>query len=105
MKKIFLLLLATLTVFSFYKPTNAKSDELYYEDLTTLNFSNHDELDFHTIKKLCTYDYCNYIKGESLREALEIFTREYLKTIPDEEVKSILNVKGIRITKIILLNK
>lgn len=105
MKKLFLILLLVMSLLSFSRPARAKSQELYFDDLTTLNFYKlSNELDIYSIKKLCTYDYCDYIRGRSMPEALEIFTKNYLKTIPDEETRSILNVKGIRITKIILLN-
>lgn len=88
-----------------FKPANSEPNELHFNDLTTMNFyRRNDELDFHSIKKLCSYDYCDYLIGDNIKEGLDIFTKNYLKTIEDEETRAILQVKGIRITKIILQN-
>lgn len=105
MKKMISILFIISCLLGFTVPTYAESDELYFENLTTVNFSDkNDELDFNSIKKMCSYDYCDFITGDNIKEALEHFTQNYLRTIEDEEIKSTLLVKGIRITKIILKN-
>lgn len=104
--KRFLMILTILVCFiSFELAPLAESDEdLYFDNLTTLNFKENKDLDYNSIKQLCSYDFCDYISGDNLQEALEHFTLNYLKTIGDEETRSILKIKGIRITKIVLLN-
>ena len=105
MKKTICILTIMMCLLGFSTPTYAESDVLYFEDLTTQNFiKRSDELDFHAIKKICSYDYCEFITGDNMKEALEHFTIGYLKTIPDEEIRATLKVKGIRITKIVLRN-
>ena len=42
--------------------------------------------------------------GESLEEGLDNFTKSYLKTIEDEEVRASLRIKGFRITEVITQN-
>lgn len=75
------------------------------DNLTTKNFIeemkyvNHKE-----IKGLCTYDFCDYLFGESLEEGLENYTKSYLRTIKDDEVRFSLLVKGFRITEVIMQN-
>lgn len=105
MKKILLTLLLFICLFAFTLSSQAESTDLAFDDLTTLNFyKRSNELDFQAIKKICSYDYCSYREGESMKEALEIFTKKYLTTIKDEETRSMLKIKGIRITKIVLFN-
>lgn len=106
MKKIAITtILLLFLIFSFFVGVAAKANELEVDDLTTLTFPDRaDEFDFHSIKKLCSYDYCDYMYGDTLNEGLENFTKNYLRTIKDEETRSILQVKGIRITKIIFMN-
>lgn len=105
MKKIVVILIILICFISFELAPLAESDEdLYFESLTTLNFKDRKDLDYNSIKKICSYDFCDYRSGDNLQEAIEHFTMNYLKTIPDEETRSILSIKGIRITKIVLLN-
>ena len=106
MKKFitFMTILSFIAV-AFYMSPLAKNSYSTVDNLTTLNFyEREDEFDFHNIKKLCSYEFCEYMMGETLEEGLDNFTKSYLKTISDEEVRSIIKVKGVKITKIIYKN-
>ena len=56
------------------------------------------------VKKICTYDYCDLFRGDSLKEGIEIFINKYLDTINNEETKNSLKIKGVKITKVIFNN-
>lgn len=102
-KMIFTTFLILLILFINFNTTAKSSKEILFDDMTTENFiAKSGYLPFNSIKKICSFDFCDYSRGENAFETLEIFTRNYLKTINDEEVKSALKVKGIKITKIIL---
>lgn len=58
----------------------------------------------YDIKKICSYEFCDFFDGDSIKGRIEKFTKRYLNTINDEEIKNTLKVKGIKITKIIYKN-
>ncbi len=80
----------------------AQENEMNLENINTRNFrAKMGYLKLTSIKKICSYDYCDYVRGETFSETVEIFTRNYLSSIQDEELKANLRIKGIRITKLI----
>lgn len=88
----------------FIAKVSAQKDEnvVEFKDVSTLNFLDKTtNYGIEDIKKICTYDFCDFVRGETKQESLEIFVNNYLKKV-DREVASSLKVKGIRITKIIL---
>lgn len=104
MKKL-LFLIFTFLLLTLVFRVNAKnaSKEILFDDMTTKNFiAKSGYLPFHSIKKICSYDFCDYNRGENPQSLLETFTNNYLKTIKDDELKSNFKIKGIKITKIIL---
>lgn len=102
MKKLMLIILLFL-VMCLNVGAKSSSKEIYFDDMTTKNFiSKAGYLPLHSIKQICTYDFCDYIKSENVYAALDIFSKNYLKTIKDEEIRSSLNIKGIKITMVIL---
>lgn len=77
--------------------------EIYIDDVTTKNFlSKMGYLKTSTIETVCSYDFCSYFDGEDVERGLELFTKEYLTQIADEEVKAELRIKGIKITKVVM---
>ncbi len=81
---------------------HAQDSEMILENINTRNFkAKMGYLKLTSIKKMCSYEYCDYVRGDAFDETIEIFTRNYLKTIEDEEAKASLRIKGIRITKLI----
>lgn len=92
-KKIIYLILIIFTIYSFTKDKPIYDSNININDL--LNYKN-------KIKIICVKDYCDYLKGENIRESIDIFMKNYLKTINDEELKNTLKVKGIEVSKIIL---
>jgi len=108
MKKLFLLLM--FLSFCFLIKVNAKtflSDNILEpKDVTTKNFNSKlGQLKPESIYKLCTFDYCDYMRSVDIKECLEIFTINYLNTIDNEELRASLAVKGVKITKVILESK
>lgn len=84
----------------------AQDKEMNLENINTRNFkAKMGYLKLTSIKKICSYEYCDYVRGDSFDETIEIFTKNYLKTIEDNEVKASLRIKGIRITKLIFENE
>ncbi len=104
MKKV--LQISTLLIGFFYIFMNIfanNENSISFEDVNTLNFIKKTEhINAQSIKKICSYDYCDYLIQPLTPKSLEKFTENYLKTINDEEARSILKIKGIKITKIIL---
>ena len=82
---------------------NIKEEYLY--NINHLNLENKINNDnIHNIKKICSYDYCDFFDGDSIKQSIERFANKYLDTIKDEEIKNTLKVKGIKITKLIYRN-
>lgn len=78
---------------------------LIYNDLNTINFREKfkgEEL--MNIKKICSYDFCDYINTENITNSLDTFTKKYLDNIYNEDEKKMLFVKGIKITKVVFNN-
>jgi len=102
MKKLFILFII-LTIL-FCNNVNSKSKIIYFNDVNTLNFTQKivDKKLEHKIKIICSYDFCNFIKGESLTDIIFDFETNYLKTINDIDLKNEVKVKGIRITHVYL---
>jgi hypothetical protein len=104
MKRIGLFLIVVLSLVS---NICAKSREttIEYDNLSTLNISNVlNEEDIRGIKYICSYDYCEFVKGLDLKKIIRVFTYKYISSIENEDIKNSLNVKGIKITKIIYEN-
>lgn len=106
MKKTFLFLFSLIFLLAaLVIPVIAREETMKLENISTLNFkAKMGYLRLFSIKKICSYDYCDYNRGNSFDETIEIFTRNYLKTIEDEELKATLRIKGIKITKLIFEN-
>ena len=107
MKKIALFSIAVLMCMIGIMVVYAKPEgsETLYENLTTKNFlKKMKDINYQEIKGLCVYDFCDYMVGESLEEGLDNFTKSYLKTIEDEEVRASLRIMGFRITEVITQN-
>lgn len=105
MKKWFILcVLLVLSSIILWKveAKSRNSTSIAFTDVTSLNFKEKTaQYNIENILKICTYDFCDYVRGESKIESMEIFMRNYLKNI-DREIAATLRVKGIRITNIIL---
>lgn len=91
-----------LTILSMLGVSASKRDSLViaFDDVTTLNFNEKTaKYNIESIKKICTYDFCDYVRGQSKMESILIFTENYLKNV-DREVAASLRVKGIKITSL-----
>lgn len=98
---IIIILLIFTAVFVYAEALPKK--EIYIDDVTTKNFlSKMGYLQTSSIETVCSYDFCSYFDGENVEHGLELFTREYLTQIDDEEVKAELRIKGIKITKVVM---
>lgn len=98
MKFMTLLILLLITLINVFA---TEKTEIEYDDLTTKNFVEKiKDIPYIESSKICSYDYCDYLRGDTLTSSIEIFTKKYLNTIKDEEIKLSLKVKGIKITKI-----
>ena len=94
---VFLLLLNS-TVF-------AEERSFLLNDVSTLNFREKvKSIPLFNIKKMCSYEYCDYVNLENVNLGIEEFSKKYIATISDAEVQKTLMVKGIKITKLILYN-
>lgn len=99
-----MLLLIVIFMSCFLMNVFALNEKKYIDldNVTTNNFFEKVNYSVNDIKELCTYDFCDYIKSQNKYEMIEIFQKNYLNTIKDDEIKSSLKIKGIKITKIIL---
>ena len=100
MKKLFYL----LTILLFFTSISVKSQEkkIKFNDLNTLNFEekiNNEEF-FSQIKKICTYNFCDYAKGDTINDKLYNFEESYFNTLDNDDLISELKVKGVKITKV-----
>lgn len=103
MKKMLLYIgiFLSLLIINTYALDN--DNNLILNDVSTLNIREKlNNIDIHTIKKICTYDFCENIDGTNLIASIKRYTNKYLDTINDEEIKNELKVKGIKITKVVL---
>lgn len=101
-KKVIVAILAVLLFGCINVHAQISDIVVSFEDVTSLNFVERTQnYNIERIKKICTYDYCDYIKGSDKLSSIEIFTKNYLKSF-DKETAAILKVKGIRITNIVL---
>ena len=99
MKKIFILIILILITFNLNVYSKSK---IKFNDLNTLNFIkkiNNEEF-FSQIKKICTYKFCDYAKGQTIEDKLYNFEISYFNTLEDEDLINELKVKGIKITKV-----
>lgn len=80
-----------------------KEHVVLLKDVNTNNISEIiKEEDLPNVKKICSYNFCDYIRGKNLKSSMEIFIKKYLKKQPqDDEIKKTIYVKGLKITKII----
>lgn len=103
MKKIILFTMVFISIFLVDTFAIPKERSILLDDVNTLNIKDKvKNIDFSEIKKICSYDFCDYIDGSFFKSSINTFTNKYLNTINDEEIKKELRVKGIKITKIIL---
>ena len=102
MKKV----LAILIIISIFFNINvlSKSNKISFKRVNTLNFTNviRSEEIYYRIKKICSYNFCDYAVGENIKDKLSNFEESYLKTIGDVDIKNELKIKGIRITSVYL---
>lgn len=106
MRKLFfnILMMTVIGSLSVRSLNNVKEE--YLNNINHLNLEekiikDNSEYD---IKKICSYEFCDFFDGDSIKARIEKFTKRYLNTINDEEIKNTLKVKGIKITKIIYKN-
>ncbi len=100
MKKYCLTLILLIIIFSFVYSVDALSNKK--NNINTLNFiEKTSHIPFESIKKICTYDYCDYLRGVDKTSSIELFVNNYIKQ-KDAETASYLKIKGIQITGIIL---
>ncbi len=103
MKKMILLLISFFTIVCSVQGLSNR--EVTFDDLSTKNFEkvmngiNHQE-----IKNICTYDFCDYAVGSSYKEILDNFVVNYFKTFDNQELKANLQIKGVKITKVVFQN-
>lgn len=58
--------------------------------------------DLPKVKKICSYDFCDYIRSKDVKSSMELFIKKYLnQNRVDDETKKTIYVKGLKITKII----
>jgi len=92
-------------IFQINTKALSKEHPLIFNDLSTTNFEEKlSEINLSDIKKICSYDFCDYFSGENIKTSIQKFLKNYLDTINDEEVKNTIKVKGLKITKVILEN-
>ena len=80
-----------------------KEHTVILKDVNTINIKNIiKEEDLPNIKKICSYDFCDSIRGKNIKSTIDIFTKRYLKKhLSDDEIKKTIYVKGLKITKIV----
>ncbi len=100
-----IIMIGLLFVFTSVYAKDDGNKKIYFENINTLNFLTYSGYEnFNEISKICSYDYCDYIASSNPEEALDIFTKKYLKNITSEEEKASIRIKGLRITEVILKN-
>ena len=105
MKKLFIYAFAFLSVLVIDARARGFEHNMIFDDVTTFNFKEKlNNIDYDKITKICSYDFCDYLKGRNIDDSLDIFTHRYLNTIQDLETKNTLKVKGVKITKITVDN-
>ena len=103
MKRLFLYILAFIFLFIINSTVLAQDRTLLLSDVNTKNFVNKvTYVSLSNIKKICSYDYCEYVNTQEFENDLAGFTKKYIASISDVETQKTLLVKGIKITKIIL---
>lgn len=88
------------------KPTYGKTIEsINLNSNELLNYMEENNL--KNIKKICTFDYCDYVRSTNTKRAVELFKtnyEEYLsKKVGEEKAREII-LKGFKITKIELID-
>lgn len=80
-----------------------KEHAVLFKDVNSINIIEKiKDDDLPKIKKICSYDYCDFIRGKDIRSSMDLFVKKYLKKKQcDEETKKTIYVKGLKITKII----
>lgn len=103
MKKLFIFLIILIVFLSIEVKSKSQTS---FSDVNTLNFEQKmiDKKLEHKIKIICSYDFCEFIKGNSLKDIIYNFETNYLNTIDNIDLKNELKVKGIRITKVYLIH-
>lgn len=106
MKKFLFLafaLLLLMPIFIKASPLSSKEKVIIYKDMTTKNFvKNTKNLDLTTVKKICTYEFCDFVVDTTKESMINTFTNNYIKSLNNDELRAELKIKGIRITKVIL---
>lgn len=101
MKRFLLYLFIFMGVLGIDAKARGFEHNLIFDDLTTANFKEKlENINFDKITKICSYEFCDYLKGKTIEESLDMFTKKYINEINNEEIKNTLNIKGIKITKI-----
>lgn len=91
--------------FVFINSYNAKDNfchfEKYYNDVSTLNFTNKFKEDFiNKIKKICTNNICTYNLSNDYKRMIDNHKDSVINHVIDEDKKMIMNLKGIKIDTI-----
>lgn len=103
MKRFLMYLFIFMGVLGIDAKARGFEHSLIFDDLTTVNFKEKlENIDIDKITKMCSYEFCDYLRGVNIEESLEMFTKKYIDRINDEEIKNTLKVKGVKITKIIV---
>ena len=102
MKKRFYILVIALLLFSIN--VSSKTKKIKFNNVNTLNFKEivNDENIFRQIKKFCTYEFCDYAKGDNIENKLYNFEESYFSTLNNMDIINELKVKGVKITEIYL---
>lgn len=103
LKRAFIYIAAFIFLFIINTTAFAQERALLLNDVNTKNFLDKvTNVPISNIKKICSYDYCDYVTTGEFNDNLINFTKKYIATISDVETQKSILVKGIKITKIIL---
>lgn len=102
-------LCGAITFFSFLLVNAAIVETEHSVLLKNISTKNIDTVlkdeDLFKVKKICSYEYCDYLRGTNIKNSMDIYIKKYLKRTPlDEEIKKTIYVKGLKITKVIYSN-
>lgn len=105
LKKILIFLFTFTSLFIINLDAFAEQRIVLLNDVNIHNFKEKiKSISISSIKKICSYDYCDYVDLNKIDSGLTNFVKKYISTINDVEMQKTIEVKGIKITKVILYN-
>ena len=105
MKKFFVVTILIGLIFTSSVLALSPRSEVEFDDMSTKNFEEKMKgINYAEIKSLCSYDFCEYVRGTSYKNILENFINSYLKTLSNDDDRAGVRVKGLKITKVIFQN-